>query len=400
MAQAVDIRITGDAAVRAANGLTERWARRIAGGSSTVFAGAGVWPLLGLLATGADGDGRRELTEAFGLGADEVPGAVGEFLRVFDEAVELRAALGLWYDERLRPRPEWLDGLPPATRGRLTGDATADQAALDDWASRHTNGLIRRMPGNLGPETRLVLASALAVELTWRWPFDEHVGPVASGPWAGPSVRQLRRRQITVGDVYRADTPDGAVTVTRVEGAGDVDVYLLLGPEDAGAATVLGAGVAALRGDHPRAPSAGWTGPRPAPGVLVTELTDRYAVSRTDLTCVPFEITAGHDLLADAGLFGLGAVSDAHRGHFPGISAESDLAVRSANQSAMARFTAQGFQSAAVTSVAVAAAIAMRRDRPAARLTAVSYDRPHAFVTVHRPSTLIVTAGWLAAPGG
>ncbi len=49
--------------VKAINGLTARWAAALPH-DGTVFAAAGVWPLLGLLADGAAGPARQELSDA------------------------------------------------------------------------------------------------------------------------------------------------------------------------------------------------------------------------------------------------------------------------------------------------------------------------------------------------
>ncbi|MYU17464.1 hypothetical protein GTZ78_43955, partial [Streptomyces sp. SID8361] len=57
-------------AVRAVNAMTARWARAAVTDEGTVLAAAGVWPLLALLAGGADGPVRQELEGALGVGAD------------------------------------------------------------------------------------------------------------------------------------------------------------------------------------------------------------------------------------------------------------------------------------------------------------------------------------------
>ncbi|MFF2402884.1 hypothetical protein [Streptomyces goshikiensis] len=62
------------AVVRAVGRLTTRWAARaVTGERGTVLTAAGVWPLLALLADGADGPARAELAEALGVPAGSPP---------------------------------------------------------------------------------------------------------------------------------------------------------------------------------------------------------------------------------------------------------------------------------------------------------------------------------------
>nr|WP_238351594.1 serpin family protein [Kribbella shirazensis] len=104
-----------------------------------------------------------------------------------------------------------------------------------------------------------------------------------------------------------------------------------------------------------------------------------------------FEIDAEHDLLQHPDVFGLKAASDASRGHFPGLSPQP-LAVAQARQAVMARFSATGFEAAAVTAVAAEAGSA---PRPGAKALYVSLDRPFGFIAVHRPTGIPVVAGWV-----
>jgi serine protease inhibitor len=371
--------------------LTARWAQRIADGKSTVFSGAGVWPLLGLLATGAEGATREELSAAFALAPEGAARAVHAFLDLVGGSDELGAALALWFRPEVAPYQAWLEPFPPRSVNKLTGDDAADQAELDAWARNNTRGLIKRMPCRLNPSTLLVLASAIVVETLWQKPFQERSGTV-EGPWAGREIPLLTRR-VGGPEVRVIEGGDGPVTITRVDG-GDVDVCLLIGEPDAAASGVLAAGVAVLAEPDAGVPVSAWTGKSGAPGVVaVTETT--AAFPQTHLTCTPFDIEAEHDLLKLADAFGLATASDANRARFPGIS-EQPLCVGGARQSAMAQFTAGGFKAAAVTAMTMATA-AMMRGQPTT-LTTVDYTRPFGFAAVHRASGLVLAAGWIAEP--
>ena len=205
----------GPAAIAAAsNTLTAEWTKRIADGKSTVFSGAGVWPLLGLLALGADEPARTELAGAYGLDPALAGTAARRFVDLFDQAPALHAALGLWYRESLTIRESWLDELPPATRGRLTGDLAADKAHLDEWAREHTKGLIKRMPISLTDSTLLVLASAILVETEWHAPFTANPRQVMEGPWAGDQRLAGLSRSIEPAAIRIVDAGDGTGPVT------------------------------------------------------------------------------------------------------------------------------------------------------------------------------------------
>lgn len=101
--------MTSSSAVRAVNELTARWAAALPDqGTGTVFTGAGVWPLLALVADGAGGAARRELAEAVGVPAECGAAGARELLAAIDAMRGVRSALGLWTHEALPLEPAWL----------------------------------------------------------------------------------------------------------------------------------------------------------------------------------------------------------------------------------------------------------------------------------------------------
>ncbi|MEU0841905.1 hypothetical protein ABZ370_20885 [Streptomyces sp. NPDC005962] len=108
--------MTDTSVVRAVNALTGRWARAaVTDDEGTVFTGAGVWPLLALLAGAADGPARGELEGALGVGAEGADGATAlgraavEALAAIDG---VDAATGLWTRHDLPVRSAWEAELP------------------------------------------------------------------------------------------------------------------------------------------------------------------------------------------------------------------------------------------------------------------------------------------------
>jgi len=389
-------------AVRAANGLTARWAGRIEDGEGTAYSGVGVWPLLGLLSMGADERGQVELGTAFGLDANSVADAVRGVVDLFDRGAGLSLAMGLWRRAELNIHEDWLGLLPPATRGVLSGASQQDQRALDAWVERHTSGRLTRMPCQLSPDVMLLLASALTVETRWRERFKGARG-MGAGAWAGTRLPLLTRRASPT-DTWLARTPGGPVTVSVLEGENDVDVYLVLGEDGRAAASVLADGIAALETVRDvGVPCAEWSdegraGDVIVPGVTISTTRNTTGQPETELECVAFSLSAQHDLLAIADVFGLGHASS--RGdRFPGISSGTPIYVGQARQDVVAELSETGFEAAAVTVVGMMRAAAVHRPPPhEARLTKISYTRPFGFAAVHRDSGLVLLAGWAAKP--
>ncbi|UQA91787.1 serpin family protein [Streptomyces halobius] len=368
------------------------------GERGTVLTAAGVWPLLALLAGPAAGPARKEPAEALGTDADRAVREGCELLGALDAADGVDAALGLWTRRVLALRPEWLTGLPLDLHGELTGDASADQNALDAWAQRHTDGLIERMPVRVTPDMLLVLASALLVRTTWAEPFRESPLRVTEGPWAGQELTGLHRYRTAAEQVRVHHTPAGPLTAFDVPGDNGLAVRLLLGPEDMTGGEVLHHGLAALGGGYRTVPGAEL--PEGAgPGLTVTEMASWGRHTAGGSGHRRFAVAAEHDLLERAGLFGLEAVMDNSCGHFPGLS-ETPLAVSTARQTATATFGPLGFRAAAVTAVTAGVAGVPPTPPYQARLVSARYDRPFGFLAVHRASGLVLVAGWATDPDG
>ncbi|MEU9143789.1 serpin family protein [Streptomyces sp. NPDC048349] len=389
--------------VRAVNRLSRRWAavQPPAGDPSrdrgTVFTAAGVWPLLALLADGADGAARGELAQALGVPAGAAAAAARELLDVLAGVRGLRAATGLWARDDLPLQEAWSAKLPAGARGTLKGDAGADAKVLDAWASERTGGLIERMPVTLQEDTRLVLASALALRLKWIRPFREIPGGVDEGPWADRLLPLLVRSTSLLDRVRVAHGPAGPVTLLEVVGNTGVDVHLVLGEPGAPAGQTLAAAIDAVTRALPSTGADLLPEGNPGPGLSVATVPAASPHPRLTVWTVAFDVRAEHDLLAQARLFGLETACDASHGHFPGVSADP-LAVGSARQTAIARFGAEGFEAAAVTAVAAAAGCAPPRMRYRVRRAEVRFDRPFGFLAVHRTSRLVLAAGWVDEP--
>ncbi|WP_155370758.1 serpin family protein [Catellatospora vulcania] len=374
-------------AVAGANALTRRWVSTMEAEDSAAVSGAGVWPLLAYLAPAADGAGRDELTTAIGLTANDAAAAAAALVELLRSAPGLRAAIGAWVRPGLELRRQWRDSLPPGTVGTL-----GEQAVLDAWVREQTGGLLDRMPLTVDPETLLVLASALVARTRWKQPFSEGMLNGADGPWAGRRLAGLYRATADRDQLAVYETPAGPVTVLTVEGAEEIDVDLAIGLPEAPAAAVVAAGIDAPSAVPSRRGSQFVEG-ETAPGVTVG-IGRSYDDTPELLAGLPrFTVTSSHDLLAHADVFGLRTVSDLSRQRLPGVS-DFPLGVGAAAQDLTASFTEDGFEAAVVTAFGMRAGGGGPSGRPLqVRLV---LDRPFGFTARHRPTGLVLVAGWVA----
>lgn len=365
--------------VTAANNLTARWAADLRD-EQTVLSGAGLYPLLHLLARHAAGGAAAQLRAIADTGLD-LPAGPG-----------IGLAVAAWTHRDLPLTGQWRKANPDNTV--LTGDQRADQAVLDRWASRHTGGLIDRMPVTVGPQTLLVLAGALAVTTTWREAFTDLPYRPQRGPWQGRTLAGLHRRGSDPGALRVVATDAGVLSTYTVAGDADLDVQLVLGPDGEPAARVLPAAIAALR--SPRDDRAGDDLPvTDGPAVTVREVRSTDDRPELAVTTVAFTVSADHDLLRSPQLFGLAAASRPGD-HFPGISSWP-LQISQGRQTAVATFGATGFEAAAVSALAMRVGSAMRPVRRK-QVTELVVDRPFGFLAVHRPTGLVLVAGWVTDP--
>lgn len=370
-------------AVHAANDLTAQWCARL-GDGDFVVSGAGLWPLLALLASAADETAAAELAAAIGRPASSAQQDALEVISVLRAGASTTAALGLWTREGIALHERWASGLPAGVVGTLT-----DQEALDRWAAEETGGLIEKFPLDLKPATMMVLASALAAKVKWCEPFTTRPRDTY-GQSTDPAEQWLSR---TTNDLGAAAVLDGTVTRVIVEGDGDVDVHLVLG--DAPPAEVLAAGLRELSGETEVRLSTDLDDAAPGLTVRRVESSDPSDILRVALPS--FEITASHNLMDQKDLFGLGALTNSGVPHLPKLS-PAPLFVSDGVQRVLARFFAEGFEAAAVTAFGVYLTGGPPPTPYEITYVNVDFDRPFGFIAVHRPSRLAVVAGWVSSP--
>ena len=379
--------------------MTVRWARSQSLDGSVVFSGAGVWPLIAILASAAEGPAREELSAAAGI---ESADGLAAALRLIDsiQGGDTRVAMGFWTNVHLPLSEWWTANVPTELRGSLTGRAVVDQAELDRWASEHT----RRQIQTIGIELReaeswldstlLVAASALSIDTRWKEPFQVGEMVATDGPWANRRLLSLDRSTLNLNDVAIAqDTAVGPLTLVFVRGAADIDVVLTTASEIHSPGEVLIAACNVLSEDAPLIHGSEFDDGYAAPALSVATVESFDPKPHFMISVPPFTLGARHEVTQHPDVFGLRALMDRTTGHLPKIS-EVPLALDNGVQQVTASFSDKGFRASAVTALDIL--FGAKRLLRTTRCVRVVFDRPFAFLARHRPTGLFVVAGVVA----
>jgi hypothetical protein len=285
----------------------------------------------------------------------------------------------------------WRENVPADVQGRLADEPHESQRLIDMWVRDRTAGLIEGLPTAIAADVLALLVAVLTVRTVWKEPFTGDMLMPQSGPWAGKRPPGLYRTSSDRNQLRVVSTAVGMLTILAVEGRDDVVVELALGEEGRRADEVLGAAFDALSDSLPSVLGSELHAENDAPGVEVGLRTFAEGPS-LHISLPRFSVSANHDLLTHADLFGLQTATDPRSGHFPRLSA-FPLCVGAAGQGIAASFTELGFEAAAVTRIeAVAGGVPPLRPET----IGVSFDRPFAFVARLRSSGLVLLAGWIA----
>jgi hypothetical protein len=353
----------------------------------------GAWLLLALAAPASEGKIRADLTEVLGCEAEQAARTAAELLTAPHPLVA--AAAAVWN----RPdsvSAEWLAGLPAVVQ---TGDVP-DQQEANEWARRHTFGMIKTFPVTLDPSVYLVLATALATRVSWECPFEpapaSALGPAS--PWAKRLAHVLRSPKHHGHSQFIAVTPEaGDVAVQIASARGGLLVASVAAEPDVAPADVLSAAyrLAAARAfgrpveqrslfDLPLGESPLWLVREKMsaakPGEACTAVLPAWSArSKHDLSHPDLGFAAAKEALSNAG--------DPWE----------------AKQAAMARYSRTGFEAAAVTAMAVALSAMVPR-RGLLRTAELRFGQPFAVVAVtvdeHHDRKLggVRRGGWHGVP--
>lgn len=389
-------------------------------GEQSVVSALGAWLVLALAGLADDDAPRSEadpdaaaVEAGVGLSLPDAGRRAADLLGAPHPAVA--AAVGMWWrDDAVTDRlSEYVRRLPAAA----TREPLAGQEQLDAWARDHTLGLVDRFPAQVSPELLLVLGSALATKVRWLQPFD--VVPASqlavAGERGGFAARVARAlRSVRGHDVRLVLTQAAGLVGAHVAASGDgLAVVSVLGAADVAHEVVLAAayevalGLNGARiGDHVSLfdlPSG-----RSELGEVVEDtVAARGAVNRIEegVAVLPtWQASTSLDLLS-------GPTADGFRGAAQLLARllPAGPTALDARQVAVATYSREGFEAAAVTGMGVRAAFTVVPREVLRRTLTLRFDRPYAAVAVavdppERPGTgaawfgLPVFGAWIAEP--
>ena len=209
--------------------LIDAYARRICPAVLEQLAGdsvcspLGIWLLLAACASEPSGVERVALEEALGCSASQAADLLAGFLD--EPPAALRSAMALWVRsaDRSTRLVEWSATLPAA----IERGPVPSQGDADSWVDRRTEGIITRFPLAVSPDTRLVLASALATKVSWENDFGveaarDHLRQ--SSPWRGQVSEVLVDHMLSPLTMLASTEAAGVVAVHFAQATEDVGV--------------------------------------------------------------------------------------------------------------------------------------------------------------------------------
>jgi hypothetical protein len=332
--------------------------------------------------TDTDSVGRGQLGEVLGCDPVDAAALAGSLLAGRHPLVA--AGAGLWVRAGLETATlrRWRAGLPEQVDN---GDIPS-QEELDHWAWERTLGLIERFPLHLTPDVVCVLASALATKVSWDVPFQVvDAGETGPSLWEGTVARVLRTPPDPRHRQFLTDTAGaGPLAVHLAEARGGLLVGSVIAADTAvPAARVLSEAERIVSAEAqqpgsverlslfklPLGPGPVWEiSEEPGAGAGPFEREERFT------TIMP-AWSANTDLdLAEPAELGFGAAAAA-------IARALELShwYYDARQSIVAKYSAVGFEAAAVTALAVATS-ARRGPSETPRRAVIRFRYPYAVV--------------------
>lgn len=359
-------------------GYADRMHRAI-GGTHHVASPLGAWLVIALASSAVD-DSR--LDEVLGCTARDAQDAARELLA--NPHPVLRLAAAAWHAVETDALLAWLSGLGPD----VEVGPTPTQAQADAWASEHTGALIEKFPVAVDDQTAVVLASAVACAISWRAHFHEAAASELTLPRAAgfDTVQNVLRTPDRVARQLIADSDIGRLAVHAMPSTDDdMLVVSVIADPAVDSADVLArahdiatslareesvAGQRALF-DLELGTGHSWT------------LTEQTTIGRRDearfASYLPaWSAESEHDLLAMPAL-GFGEAGAALLALLSPRRYDVD-----ARQVALARYTRTGFEAAAVTAMALQAAMLAQERKARIRTATVEFTHPYAVVAVAR----------------
>lgn len=186
--------------------------------------------LLAMIEAGAKGTTAEEIRRVLhsDLAGNRLADALNrlgqEVLSRQNEKVSLRVADGAFVHPGLEPSAAFVEVLAREFKAPVArvdfGDPDTARGVINEWGKVNTNGLVpEAIPqGRITPQTRLVLADAVALDAAWETPFD----PKSSedGPFMRPDGSMVQARMMANDGSLPRSFKDG-LGVVRLPYAGE-----------------------------------------------------------------------------------------------------------------------------------------------------------------------------------
>lgn len=366
----------------------------------------GAWLLLAVAAAATTGDARRRLGDVLGCDAAEASSRAASLLATTHPAVSCAAAI--WAHEQFLT--ERFAAFRTAVPPQVEQGPMPTKAAADRWAVEHTKGMIDSFPVAIDELSALVLATAVATDVSWTTPFTA-VPATELGGELGATVRTVLRADADHRQLIATTDAAGDVAVHVASARSGLDVISVLAAASTSPAEVHAAAhevAAMLAGDDsstatrrslfdlPLGDGVAWT-------IAETDEVRMSGPSRVETfaTWMPaWSAQSTHDVIAASGFPELCAAF--------GDLLRPDLAPASfaARQSAVASYTRVGFRAAAVTAFGMRAGAMPHETKVVRRHAEVRFERPYAVVAIATERTIddenryerIDVGGWAGLP--
>jgi hypothetical protein len=330
----------------------------------------GAWLLLALLAPAAVGERRVEIEKSLGCDAETAFAAAETLLTQPHPALACASAMWSHPDDLNALYRSWAATLPSVVQ---TGPVPAQEDA-DAWASVNTANMVEAFPITLTPDTVLVLASAVATQVTWETPYDV----VPSGRLGGQFGERGLGALTGSGTSWLASTAAaGLVGVHQASANEGVGVLSVIADPAVPAAAVHDAALeilAAVDRGHDGAGRGGL-----ALHLSDVPLGDGHAWTLEEVDGFGDRLSAVLPAWrAEPDPFNIAAAPGFPAALWTALSMLHDPLDASARQSVFAEYTAAGFRAAAVTAVAMRAAGVPQMRR--VRVGELRFARPYATV--------------------
>jgi serpin B len=344
--------------------------RRLPVDENVVFSPASIGHALLMAAAAADDPTRRAIEESFGLPAEahDAWNSIDQAIAAAQsDQVTVSIADRIWPTVGLQPDQAWVDLLATHHGADVVpldfaGDTEGSRAAINEWVSDRTEGLIPDLlpEGFIDPTTVLVLTDTVYFAADWQLPFGKY-GTIDDTftTLDGRAVDVSFMRELELGD--RRGDGDGFVGAEIPYAGGDYSMLVLV-PDEGRFEDVV------ERLDQG----------------LLDEIDATFTTGPYELLLPKWEDNFRIDLLD--WLRELGAAP----GSYPGISPDAFL--EAAVHAADITVDEQGTVAAAAT------ALGFNESGAADPEMTVAADRPFIHLIRHRPTGLVLFAGHVIDP--